>query len=297
VSIAPDTVTLEANGRRFSALVQGDGPAVLLVHGFPDHDASFRHQLPALAAAGHRAVSPMLRGYEPSSQLRRKVPNQHPLQVAHDVAVWARTLGDGKPVHLVGHDWGAIIAYAVVALRPELFRSVTTIAVPPLDAVEAGIRRHPIQLRNSWYTLFFQLRGLSDAVVRANDFAFIEKLWRDWSPGWKWEPEAMEALKETFRQPGVLWHALAYYRAMLNPFLPDSRRMNEIVRRETDVPTLAITGATDGCMDTRIYDCVDTSRYRNGWRMERVEGAGHFCHQEKPDAVNALLLDWLAQHA
>ena len=117
------SLTLEANGRRSSALTQGEGPVVLLVHGFPDHNATFRHQLPALAEAGYRDVA------------------------------------------------------------PTLFRSATAIAIPPLDALEAGIRKHPVQIRNSWYTLFFQLRGLSEAVVRARNFAFNEKLWRDWSPG------------------------------------------------------------------------------------------------------------------
>jgi len=290
-------LTLEANGRRSSALTQGEGPVVLLVHGFPDHNASFRHQLPALAEAGYRAVAPMLRGYEPSSQLRRRIADQHPLQVALDLAAWARSLGKGEPIHLIGHDWGAIVAYAVAALEPTLFRSATAIAVPPLDALEEGIRKHPVQIRNSWYTLFFQLRGLSDAVVRARDFAFIEKLWRDWSPGWSWEPETMAALKNTFRKPDVLWYALAYYRATLNPFLPDSRRMTEVMKQPTDVPMLAITGATDGCMDTRIFDCVDTQRFRKGYCLERIPGAGHFCHQEKPDRVNALLLDWLADHS
>jgi pimeloyl-ACP methyl ester carboxylesterase len=72
--------------------------------------------------------------------------------------------------------------------------------------------------------------------------------------------------------------------------------MTEIVKQATDVPLLAITGASDGCMDTRIFDCVDTQRFRKGYRLERIQAAGHFCHQEKPEVVNALLLEWLAAH-
>ena len=160
----------------------------------------------------------------------------------------------------MGHDWGGIVTYLVCALEPGLFRSATTIAAPPLQALEIGIRRHPVQIRNSWYTLFFQLRGVADRVVAARDFAFVEKLWRDWSPGWTWDPEDMAALKRTLREPGVLWSALAYYRAMLNPFLADSREVRRRAQQPIEVPTLV------------------------------------FVHQEKPDAVNPILLDWLASH-
>ncbi len=290
---SPGLIELTSNGRRFSALVQGEGPVVLCLHGFPDHNRSVRHQRPALAAAGYRAVAPLLRGYELSSQGRRHVPDFHPLRIASDVAVWAGKLGGGEPIHLVGHDWGGIVAYLVCGLEPDLFRSATTIAVPPMPALEAGIRSHPGQIRYSWYTLFFQLRGLADRWVAARDFAFLEKLWRDWSPGWDFDPEDMAALKDTFRQPGVLWSALAYYRAMLNPFLADGRAMRGRSREPIQVPTLAMTGALDGCMDTRMYDYVDPALFPKGYRMERIAGAGHFVHQEKPDEVNAILLDWI----
>jgi pimeloyl-ACP methyl ester carboxylesterase len=93
----------------------------------------------------------------------------------------------------------------------------------------------------------------------------------------------------------VLWSALAYYRATLNPLLGDSREMRHLSALPISVPTLAITGAQDGCMDTRMYDYVDGSQFAQGYRMERLEGAGHFAHQEKPDEVNALLLDWIAR--
>lgn len=287
---------LEANGLRFRALVEGEGPPVLCLHGFPDHDESFRHQLPALAASGRRAVSAMMRGYEPASQPGRDVAAYHPVQVARDAIEFARSLGDGRPIHLVGHDWGAIAGAIACLLEPELFRSYTSIAIANFQSVEDGIRHHPNQLRNSWYILFFQLRGLADAVVARNDFAFLERLWRDWAPGWSWDPDAMESLKNTFRQPGVLWSALAYYRAMMNPFLADSRLLREKTRAPTLVPTLAVTGATDGCMETRLFDHVDRSLYPKGVRIERIEGAGHFVHQEKPEEFNALLLEWLEQN-
>lgn len=292
-----DRIELSSGALRSTALAAGEGPVVLCLHGFPDHLHSFRHQLPALAQAGHRAVAPMLRGYEPSSQPGRDIAAHHPLHVAEDAIAWAEQLGGGEPVHLIGHDWGGIAGFVACGLAPDRFRSYTSIAVPCAQGLEDGIRRYPGQIRNSWYTLFFQLRGVADAIVRARDFAFIEKLWRDWSPGWAWDPADMARLKETFRAPGVLWSALAYYRAMLNPLLDESKRMRVMAREPHVVPTLTVTGALDGCMDTRLFDCQDPALFPNGFALERIDDAGHFAHQERPEVVNALLLDWIARHA
>ena len=288
-----ETLSLSANGLEFRARAAGAGEPVLCLHGFPDHCESFRHQLPMLAEEGYRAVAPMMRGYEPSSQPGRDVAAHHPMRLAHDVLGGAQTLGRGRPIHLVGHDWGAIAGALACILEPSLFRSYTSIAIANFQSTEDGIRNHPVQLRNSWYIFFFQLRGLADWAVARNDFAFIEKLWRDWSPGWTWEAEAMASLKRTFHQPGVAWSALAYYRAMLNPFLEDSKRVRELTRAQTLVPTMTVTGALDGCMDTRLFDYVDPALYPKGLRQERIEGAGHFVHQEKPEEFNRLLLGWL----
>lgn len=291
-----ETIVLQANGLRFHAHAVGRGAPVLCLHGFPDHAESFRHQLPMLAEAGYRAIAPTMRGYEPSSQPGRDIAAHHPLQLARDVVAWAKELGEGRPIHLVGHDWGAIAGALACLLEPSVFRSYTSVAIANFQSVEDGIARYPVQLRNSWYIFFFQLRGIADYVVARDDFAFLERLWRDWSPGWTWEPDAMESLKRTFRTEGVLWAALAYYRAMLNPFLEDSRRVRELTRAETRVPTMAVTGAKDGCMDTRLFDVLDPALYPNGIRIERIQDAGHFVHQEKPAEFNALLSDWLRQN-
>ncbi len=292
-SVEIDRIKLKAEGLQFSALSCGEGPVVLCLHGFPDHMHSFRHQLPVLARAGYRVVAPMLRGYEPSSQRLADIAAHHPLQISNDVIAWARELGAGQAIHLVGHDWGGIVGFLAIQREPSLFRSYCSVAVPNMRALEIGVRRYPIQIRNSWYTLFFQLRGIADAVVAARNFAFIEKLWRDWSPGWAYEAEEMASLKQTFSQPSVLWSALAYYRAMLNPTLADSRRSREMAGQPYPVPSLLVTGETDGCMDTRLFDCVDASLFPNGHRVERLVGAGHFAHQERPEAFNELLLEWL----
>ena len=288
-----ERITLRWDGLESTAFALGSGPVVLCLHGFPDDARSFRHQLPALANAGYRAVAPTMRGYEPSSQPDASPSSYHPLRVAHDVVTWARQLS-AEPVHLLGHDWGAVAAYLALALAPERFARAATIAVPPLHVVQAAPFRLPRQLRLSWYMFYFQLRGIADRAVARDDFAFLERLWRDWSPGWSFDPPALDSVKSTFRQPGVLRAALGYYRAMFNPFLADSLAMQRLARKPCTVPLLAITGASDGCMDTRLYDTIDPALFPGGLRVERVAGAGHFVHQEKPDDVNRMLIDWLA---
>ncbi len=286
--------TLHANGLAFSALEQGEGPEVVLcLHGFPDHARSFREQLPVLAGAGYRVIVPTLRGYEPSSQPRGG--GYHLLQLAEDVLEWMDSLGVRK-AHLVGHDWGALMGYAVTALAPERFHSLVTLAVPhPRDTADA-LLLHPTQLRNSWYTFFFQLRVVSDVALRWNDFQFIEKLWRDWSPGWAWPAEEMAALKQTFHRPGVARAALGYYRDFFRFWSPTNWRTHKLLATPVGVPTLALTGARDGCIDTRLFEKMKPTTFARGLRVERLAGVGHFLHQEKPEEVNRLLLEWLGQH-
>lgn len=288
-----ERITLRWDGLESTAYAAGSGPVVLCLHGFPDHAGSFRHQLPALAAAGYRAVAPTMRGYEPSSQPDASASSYHPLRLAHDVVAWSRQLSE-EPVRVVGHDWGAVATYLALALAPERFARAATIAAAPVDVVQRAPLRLPSQLRLSWYMFFFQLRGIADRAVARNDFAFLERLWRDWSPGWRFDPAELEAVKATFRQPGVLRSALGYYRALFNPFLADSLALSRLARKPCTVPLLAITGASDGCMDTRLHDMLDRSLFPAGLRVERVAGAGHFAHQERPDEVNRLLIDWLA---
>ena len=180
-------------------------------------------------------------------------------------------------------------------MAPDRFHAIATLAVPHPERMQSdGIRKVPSQLRNSWYMFFFQLRGLADFVVEARDWALIEKLWRDWSPGWTPPPEEMAHLKRCLEQPGVKRAALGYYRAMVGRSTPASKRTLELFRSPIRVPTLALTGARDGCIDTRLYDyTMKEEDFPAGLEVVRVEGAGHFLHQETPDAVNTLLLDWL----
>ena len=270
------------------------GPVVLCLHGFPDDARSFRQQLPALAAGGYRALAPMLRGYEPSSQ---PADGDHSLSaIAEDVIAWIDELGEER-VHLVGHDWGAAISYLAGAMAPERFHSLTTLAVPHQARLADAIRKVPRQLALSWYMSFFQLRGLSDWMLERNDWALIRRLWKDWSPSYTLSEEDWASLRETFAAPGVKRSMLAYYRQNASPaVLLGWKKTPATTLTNVPVRTLAITGAEDGCMDTRLYDHAFRSEdFPHGVRVERIAAAGHFVHQEKPDEINALLIDWLGR--
>jgi pimeloyl-ACP methyl ester carboxylesterase len=288
---AGQQLTLRHGPLAFTARSEGEGPLVLCLHGFPDNADSFRHQLPVLAEAGYQAVSVTLRGYETASQ---PADGDYSMAaIAGDVLAFIEQLGAPK-AHLVGHDWGAAVAYVAGAAAPGRLHSLTTIAVPHSGRFVTEIVRFPRQLALSWYMGFFQLRGVSEYAVRRNGFRFVRRLWRDWSPGWDVPDDVLDDVTATLRQPGVVRAALDYYRAALSlsAYTPSGRAAARFAVR---VPTLAITGERDGCIDASVFECMMYPQdFPAGLKVECVRDAGHFVHQEQPDAVNSLLLSWLA---
>lgn len=272
-----------------------DGVPVVLLHGFPDCFHSYDAQIEALAAAGYRAIAPALRGYAASA-----IPDAGDCYLTTLVGDLLGVLDamNLPRVHLVGHDWGAVIGWLAVAQSPQRFRSFSSLAIPPPGGLLRAAWRYPGQLRNSWYMFFFQLRGIADRVLARDDFAFVEKLWRDWSPGWNWPVENMERVKETFRQPGVPRAALAYYRCLFDLAAAPNRRAQMLIRQPVQVPTLVLHGRNDGCMDARLPAAsLHPKQFPAGVRLVTVDHAGHFLHQEQPAKVNQLLLDFFAGHA
>jgi pimeloyl-ACP methyl ester carboxylesterase len=287
---APPMNRIVANGLEFAYVEAGAGPLVILLHGFPDTARTWSHQLPALADAGYRAVAPYLRGYAPTGVPRDGFYDKATL--ATDVAALIRLLGGGQPVHLVGQDWGAIIAYAVLAAFPELVRRAVVMAVPHPAQVAKSIL-DPVHVHRSFHWWFFQLPELPEKALAANDFAFIDYLWRYWSaPGYQ-DAAHLAEIKAMLREPGVLAATLGYYRAMLDPRRADPRHdaLRPAMERAITVPTLALCG--DG--DLRAELMTDQAQYFRGeYRYRSVAGAGHFLHREQPAAVTRLILDWLA---
>jgi len=282
---------IRANGIDFAYLEEGQGPLVVLLHGFPDTAHSWSHQMPALAAAGYRAVAPYLRGYPPSEIPRDGFYDRGTLVA--DVAALIRALGGGAPAHLVGQDWGASITYGVLAAVPEIVRRAVVMAVPH-PAKTATSLLDARQVHRSFHWWFFQLPNLPERALAANDFAFIDYLWEYWSaPGYR-DAEHIADIKRMLAEPGVLTATLAYYRALFDPRGSDPRweDLRQSMNRPIAVPTLALCGGDD----MRAELMTDQAQYFSGeYRFELVAGAGHFLHREKPAEVTRLVLDWLGK--
>ena len=282
---------VEANGIRFATLEMGSGPLVLCLHGFPDTAHTFREQLPVLADAGYRAVAPFMRGYAPTGPAPDGRYQSAVLSL--DAIALIDALGHESAV-VFGHDWGAVAAYGAAILAPQKVRKLITAAVPHGPSVLNAFFTSFDQQKRSWYMFFFQ-HFFADAAVGFADFRFLERLWQDWSPGWRYTPEDLEALKATFRQPGVLDAALGYYRCTLNPAKHDptlAETQTLISTAPVEVPSTVIYGADDGCMGADLLEGME-ALFPRGLRKEILHGAGHFAHREQSQKVNEILLEAL----
>lgn len=267
-----------------------DGPLAVCLHGFPDTASTWRHLMPALADQGFHAVAPFLRGYAPSGLAPDGCYQTGAL--AADVCALHDVLGGDADAVLVGHDWGALAAYGAAGWQPGRWRRVVAMAVPPLPAVLTGLGSYD-QVKRSFYVFFFQ-QAAAEVVVAQDDLAFIDRLWRDWSPGYD-PTEDVAAVRRALSEPARLTAALDYYRAMLDP----SRRhpAHDAAQRAADgvppQPTAYLHGADDGCMGAELAAGL-LGVLPAGSQCQVLPDCGHFLHLERPDDVSQAMLDFLA---
>ena len=282
--------TIRAGDLEFGILEAGasQGPLALCLHGFPDCAHTWRHLLPELAGAGFHAVAPFMRGYAPTG-----IPadGQYGIgALAADAIALHDALGGAGDAVLIGHDWGAEAAYAAAAHAPDRWRTLVTLAVPPARLDELLFSDYE-QLRRFFYIFMFRdPAGFAEALVAADDMAFLDRLWRDWSPGYDATTE-LRLVKECLREPGRLAAAIGYYRAAGS----DTGRYAEQERaalRQAPQPTLYLHGADDGCIAADLAGRAGPL-LAPGSRVVVIERAGHFPHLERPAEVRDRILGWI----
>ncbi|HWO17706.1 MAG TPA: alpha/beta fold hydrolase [Kofleriaceae bacterium] len=268
----------------FHALAWGaaDAPPLLWLHGFPDHPPTATPFLARLART-RRVIAPWLRGYAPSPL---EGPYDLETLAADAIALLAQIAGAGRPVDLIGHDWGGAITYRVCVLAPAAVRRAVTLAIPHPRTFLRAVGR-PAQLRRSWYMLLFQLPG-AERIVRARDLALIDRLWRAWSPRLSLAPAARAELHACLA--ASLPAPLEYYRAMVRP-LAGFRARVAALEPPIAAPLLQLHGAQDGCV---LPPRDDDGRYFVHREREIVPDTGHFLHLEAPAAIAARVAAWLA---
>jgi pimeloyl-ACP methyl ester carboxylesterase len=252
--------------------ISGDGPTVLLLHGFPDSGDLWRGVAPLLVTAGYRVLAPDLRGFGESDA---PVGRRHYAldRVVADVVALLDQLGDARPVHVVGHDWGAVVAWCLAIEHPQRVRSSVVISVGhPWEYAHAGLE----QKRKGLYTILVQFRGLAEAWMSRDNFSGM----RRFAPG---HPD-LDACVRAMSRPGRLTAGLNWYRANL---------VRVLFGRwpACQVPTLGIWSSGDPYL---VEGQMRQSgrRMAAAWDYARIEDAGHWLPLEQPQRIAALALDW-----
>jgi pimeloyl-ACP methyl ester carboxylesterase len=297
VSFAVRSATVRANDLEFGLLEAGSGPLALCLHGFPDTAYTWRHVLPALAGAGFHAVAPFMRGYAPTA-----VPADGAYQlgalVADAVALHEVLGGSGDAV-LIGHDWGAEAAYGAAAHAPDRWRRLVTLAVPPA-ALDPVLFSDYEQLKRFFYLFLFRdPAGFAGALMASDGMAFLDRLWRDWSPGYQ-ASDDLARVKECLREPANLAAAIGYYRAAGAAGAAGGSpgtaaryaEEEQAAGRQAPQRTLYLHGAADGCIGVELARGAERL-LAPASRMAVIENAGHFLHLEKPGEVNEHILAWV----
>jgi pimeloyl-ACP methyl ester carboxylesterase len=288
-----EELRLRANGVDFFAVAEGpaSGPLVLLLHGFPELSCSWRRQLPALAAAGLRAVAPDLRGYG------RSGGRDGPFDLrtlADDVAGLVAALGRPRAA-VVGHDWGGAVAWAAAGYRPEVVERLVVLDCPHPQAMARELRSNPRQLGRSLYMLFFQLPWLPEWLLSRQGGAAVGRALRGGAhvkAAFSWEET--RPYREAFSDRGAAAAALGYYRAAFRGLLKGTQGARG---RPITAPTLLLWGLRDRFLGVETIAPERLSPYLAPGNVPRVvlfEEAGHFLQNEAPDRVNQELLAFLA---
>ena len=256
--------------------VTGEGPPVVLLHGFPDSGRLWRHQVPALVDAGFKVIVPDMRGYGRSGKPTEVAAYTMDLLVGDVLAVMEAA--GAKRAHVVGHDWGAGVAWAIASLAAERVDHLVALSVGhPATFFADGFEQN----EKSWYMLLFQFKGIAEQWLSADGWANFR--------AWGRHPDADATISE-LEANGSLTPGLNYYRAIVPPevFLHPRLEFPPV-----QAPTMGVWSSGDIAL-TEGQMTSSASNVAGPWRYERLDGPGHWMQLEAPDEVNRLLVDFLS---
>jgi epoxide hydrolase 4 len=263
----------------------GEGPLVVLLHGFPDFWYSWRFQIPALAGAGLRVVAPDMRGYNLSFRPAGVAPYA-PSRLAADVRELISERG-ASSAFVAGHDWGAAVAWLTAIRHPESVERLAILNVPHPRRMVQALRRPGRQIMRSWYMFFFQLPWLPERLVQADDWRALRSVFSDARAG-AFTPADIDRYRQAWSQPGAATAMLNYYRASLRrpPGGATGRSLAPV-----PAPTLVIWGERDRHLGADLAEPLpgDVPHLE---RVVRLPDASHWVQHDEPDRVSELLIDF-----
>lgn len=267
----------DCNGISLRYVEAGAGTPIVMLHGFPDFSYSWRRQIPTLSAAGFRCIAPDMRGYNESDKPPR-VRDYDIDELVEDVDAFIQKVAGGS-AHVVGHDWGGIVAYNLAARMPERVRRLVILNSPHPAAFQRELRRGE-QLMRSWYAAAFQIPVLPELVLSSFHFRLLTK-------GAARSRQDEEIYEEALSQPDAVRSALNYYRAAFRRMMRrDNTRLPRIHQR-----TLVLWGEKDGALSPRLLNGLE--QYVENVEIMRFPDVGHWVHIDAADRVNEELLRFL----
>ena len=283
-----NTISVRANGLTFVCDECGEGDDVaLLLHGFPECRISWRHQLPVLASHGWRAIAPDLRGYGETSRPAHSSAYRLPL-LLEDVAALFDALGARRRL-LIGHDWGALIAWTFAIRRIRPLDGLIAMNVPHPDVFWTVLRQSWRQRARSWYVVFFQIPWLPEFAMTSGGARAVERAFTGMArnPA-AFPPEVLARYRDNALRPGAMTAMLNYYRANFGTMMATKRRSPPI-----EVATLMIWGEHDTALGIELTEGYDG--LVDDFTLVRLPDASHWVQQDAPDAVNAAMVAWLGR--
>ncbi|MBP6011874.1 MAG: alpha/beta hydrolase [Alphaproteobacteria bacterium] len=276
---APDVKFIEANGIRFAYVEEGQGPLVLLFHGYPETARSWKVVQQRIAAAGYRVVAPSMRGYPPSGFGQ----DYSVKTLGQDVIALIDAFGAESAV-VVGHDWGASAVYRAAATQPSKISKLVALSIPHPN----GFAGDPTIFLDAPHFLYYQLPW-AERLLWSNDFAHVGRIYREWSPSYDPPSAVLDEAKAALRVPGATESVLAYYWDL---FRADPAEGEAAAAKPLSMPVLVLAGDEDVPAKGGRFEKA-RSAFTGPYTYVELKGVGHFPQLEAPEETGEAIVRFL----